>query len=198
MKKSLRLLLTLSLAFGFAAKGGTPLFGMEFDPSADEMPNKSESITPQAKIHLSVDNKDITDKELRRLIKHLPDLVYLNLEGCAKITTKGVIHIITHCPKIKILNLSNCSNVTNTALKSLERGLPELISLNMSNCYKIHAEEIGLRIALLALHHPKLKTLCLSGCIGLGNVDLLISTISKFCPNLEDLDLSRCNLGNDR
>ena len=115
-----------------------------------------------SKLNLHNGNK-ITNKGLRVLVEHMPNLTSMNLENVFQIDEKALAHLVkSPCGgKLKNLNLSGCLGISGTGF------------------------------AILGQHASLLKNLKLSGCRQVTPWALM--KIFQGCQNLEHLDISYCS-----
>lgn len=77
----------------------------------------------------------LRDQDLDEILKGLPKLESLCLDGCEKITDRGLMSL-RHCPELKELHLYHCSRLSGNALKFLQF-CPHLKKLSYStDCVK--------------------------------------------------------------
>ncbi|OCH95676.1 RNI-like protein [Obba rivulosa] len=119
------------------------------------------------------------------------NLTYINLQGCAALTTRSLHYLLSRSPEVQTLCLKGVSAVTNaTCDEVLSVHCPVIISLDLSRCSNLTGEGIkSLAYAALARKEPlRLKELRLTGLKRI--TDDMMVVLGKAAPNLEVLDLS--------
>ena len=141
---------------------------------------------------------DIHDQDLIDFVKVCPNLQFINLEGCSRITDEGIQFLGEHCQKLQYINLEECSNVTDKGLEFIAMNCRDLRFINLSKC-----EITEKSLQLLSENCHDLKSINLAWCDycysdgkGFGESkisDQLIISFGKHCPNLHSLDLTGFN-----
>lgn len=58
----------------------------------------------------------------RTLAQHCPNIEYLDLSECKKVTDVSIESLSRHCIKLLSLNVCSCSNITDNSLKFISDG----------------------------------------------------------------------------
>jgi hypothetical protein len=86
---------------------------------------------PQLEL-LNVTATKISDRGLRLVSEHLPNLTSFSLAGCVGITNESLSCIAKFCQSLKELNIGRCS-ITDQGVVSLAEGVPVLRTLDLDN-----------------------------------------------------------------
>eukprot|EP01126_Amoeba_proteus_P065275 TRINITY_DN9253_c0_g4_i2.p1 TRINITY_DN9253_c0_g4~~TRINITY_DN9253_c0_g4_i2.p1 ORF type:complete len:392 (+),score=57.12 TRINITY_DN9253_c0_g4_i2:347-1522(+) len=143
----------------------------------------------------------LTDKSIEKIASCCPRLRHLWLEEC-NITTEGLSHL-NICSNLKSLNLGYSKGLNDAVLVMLAEGCPKMKKIDLSYCNKITAACLGKVLRawpllkdlnlrgfsgeLHELRHPNLENLNLSWC---NMVDDAIIGVIADCSNLVGLDLA--------
>ena len=111
---------------------------------------------------ISFVNYAIDDAGLRIVGANLMHLEYIDLTGCRKVSDRGLCEIGHCCRKIKTLKLSGCYKICESGIWAV--------------CELVHCED--------------LRELTLCGCTSMSNQGVV--AITRRCPRLQKLHLSRC------
>lgn len=161
------------------------------------------NLNPQMR-ELCIADSNITDDELRALVRQCPNLVSLNVSNCRNLTPEGLkviagllhLHtlfasetsmnraaldyIATFCP-LQVLDISHCQNVFTELLDCIPRCI-HLQSLNISSQGMVHPERLRAAIGPCL----SLRTLILNEC---GFINLIIKAQNIFPRGLERLEI---------
>lgn len=80
---------------------------------------------------LVVKRTNITDYGLIKVLRHLPRLVHLDLEGCSFITSNSIQTLAQFCLNLRYLNVSLCLKVRANTIENLERRMSSLRKVEM-------------------------------------------------------------------
>jgi len=108
----------------------------------------------------------ITGKGLRGLADNCHKLHHLSLDGCYQVNDPSIVRLATSCTQLAYLSLGLCSTVKDTSLKALATHCPKLAHLNLFGCAYI--SERGVARLVEALGPRDLKYLCIRGMLGVG------------------------------
>ena len=128
-----------------------------------------------------------TDTGLTSLAEFLPQLKYLNIKGCEKLTSKSFQEIGNKLPNLKELYMENCKNVDDEGIKALAQNCHTIESLSIASCFDLTDESIFFIAACL----PGLKFLNMTR-INLS--DIALHRLAQFCTQLETLHISQLPL----
>ncbi len=121
------------------------------------------------------------------IIRHMPHLQSLSLEGSQSITAQGIQTVVESAKELRALNIAYCESINDAALEKLP-GLKHLQRLNLAQCSGITDVGVGYLAGCGGLTH-----LILSRC-RLTNISLeTIGTLTL----LEDLNLSGLSMITD-
>lgn len=160
--------------------------------------------------------RSVEDQSIKTLAVHCRNIEYLDLSDCKVVTDSSIQALSRHCSKLHSINLESCINITDSSLKALSDGCQvrlyhihkyftrfsklfsqthrllifqqNLIELNISWCHQI--TEKG--IEALARGCTKLKKISCKGCKEVN--DRAVIFLSKYCHNIEILNLHNCNV----
>ncbi|KAL1917721.1 uncharacterized protein VTP21DRAFT_3555 [Calcarisporiella thermophila] len=144
------------------------------------------------------------------LLRHLRDLLVLDVSGLNNINNYTLFTIAASCPRLERLNLAWCRGISSRGVEAVLRGCSRLRWLRLDGCITItdemmlenfcappelrfislastHVQDRG--IEALAKQCPKLVHLNLSGC---RITDHALRQLALHCPNLERLELAEC------
>lgn len=114
----------------------------------------------------------------------------LSVRSCPGFGSSSLALVGKLCPKLHNLDLSGLSGITDTCLipllESCETGLSKV---NLSGCSNLSDDIV---LALVRLHGRMLELVNLDGCNKITDASLV--ALSKSCPLLNDLDVSRCSI----
>ncbi|KAE9136878.1 hypothetical protein PF010_g1509 [Phytophthora fragariae] len=125
--------------------------------------------------HLDLSNcAAISDGTLHCVATSCSELSTLALSGCYRITTLGVCDVLTHCTKLVSLNVAECDQVTDRAFTDTRhhsRSLsPQRSPLTADAANQLHVLRLrGTRIS-----------------------DVTLKWLSRYSPQLRELDVSDC------
>jgi hypothetical protein len=108
----------------------------------------------------------ITGKGLRGLADNCHKLQHLSLDGCYQVNDPSIVRLATSCTQLTYLSLGLCSTVKDTSLKALATHCPRLAHLNLFGCAYI--SERGVARLVEALGPRDLNYLCIRGMLGVG------------------------------
>jgi len=108
----------------------------------------------------------ITGKGLRGLADNCHKLAHLSLDGCYQVNDPAIVRLATSCTQLTYLSLGLCSTVKDTCLKALATHCPRLAHLNLFGCAYI--SERGVARMVEALGPQNLTFLCIRGMLGVG------------------------------
>eukprot|EP00005_Dracoamoeba_jomungandri_P007975 CAMPEP_0174268018 /NCGR_PEP_ID=MMETSP0439-20130205/35846_1 /TAXON_ID=0 /ORGANISM="Stereomyxa ramosa, Strain Chinc5" /LENGTH=930 /DNA_ID=CAMNT_0015355923 /DNA_START=48 /DNA_END=2840 /DNA_ORIENTATION=+ len=154
----------------------------------------------------------LTDRALKAIAKHCPNLLELSVSCCEELTDNGMLDLSTGCPNMEKLDVSELPNLTSRSLESISRfhslktlslayskelgndtieliikGCRELTSLDLSYCNNILSMQDFFRLLVLL---PNLRALSLK-----GNSHLKNEVVAH--PALRVLDVSWSSAGNE-
>lgn len=174
---------------------------------------------------LSMRSYCLTDETLRLIVHGKPQgLVELNMQGCVSVTDLSLQYIAEGCVHLQVLNISRCF-ITDVGLKQIANHCPMLKSLNVAFCNRIteagllesipqlkniqkldiseypYDEDVQIVGDVPPIREPQLfeifknlKDLTVSG---RPITNAVLNSIAEQCPQLQFLDISRCNNIND-
>ena len=117
--------------------------------------------------YLAVDECErVTGRGLRALSERLTKLQHLSLDGCYQVNDPSIVRVVTASPDLAYLSLGLCSVVKDTALKALAAHCHELNHLNLFGCAYISERGVAKLVEALGPRH--LKYLCIRGMLGVG------------------------------
>jgi F-box and leucine-rich repeat protein 2/20 len=126
----------------------------------------------------------LTDASLSSIASLLgPSLRSIDLSGSRSYTHKGIEYLANKCLNLEEIDISNGAEFTDEAAVVIGR-MTKVERVRMGRCKKV----TDLGIGCVAVGCPKLKLLCLKGCIGLS--DLGVALIAVKCRQLKSLDVS--------
>ncbi len=133
-------------------------------------------------------NCHLTDAELSALREKFPNLEEINLGCCDGLKFNSLDELLDF-ENVKKLNLPVSEHLTDEKLPALLRKFPKLEELNLESCLLLKFDSLdGLRdlenlknVKKLNLHHLDHLT------------DAKLSALLEVFPNLEELDLRRCD-----
>ena len=117
----------------------------------------------------------------------LPDVSYLNVGGCPRITELQLKREFARLEKLKHLVFKRCTRISDTFLEASAPKLKNLKSLVLEDCENI--TEFGLRTFLKHVHG--LERLDLTWCENMR--DVCLQDIAVNCPELKSLVLRGCD-----
>ena len=118
------------------------------------------------------------------LAKGCPDLQFLNLSTCDKITNKAIEAVAVGCPALESLNVSKCSKLTKDSISLVARSCLKLRELHLHGCNRVD-DSVLLEVGL---HLPLLEALDVAGCPKISDEGL--EAVSHGCTNLTFLNIS--------
>ena len=73
----------------------------------------------------------ITDAGLSSVVRHLPRLSHLDVEGCASLTSQGIVNFPTFCQNLRFLNVSFCLKIKTFVVEDVRRKISSLHKVEM-------------------------------------------------------------------
>lgn len=150
----------------------------------------------------------ITDVSLLALGERCPSLRVLKLVGCDYVSDVGLNWLSIGCHALEHLDLEDCTKITDAGLRSVGTNCNSLQYINLTNAK--YVSDVG--IASIATGCRMVKSLTCNGLYLLADPRLLpskkkkgekmdddpwqavigVTALSKYCNNIEDLDLTGC------
>lgn len=131
--------------------------------------------------------KKITDKGPIAIAEGCHDLRKLHL-ACCRLITDGILRALSkNCHNLEDLCLQGCTNITDSGLAVLVDGCRKITTLDLNKCNNIG--DMGISSVSQACS-SSLSALKLLDCYKAG--DESISSLVKFCKNLETLVIGGC------
>lgn len=131
-------------------------------------------------------NHNLSDASVRLITKNCPELRYVALTDCEKITDSSM-KCFALCRNLVVLNMADCIRISDSGIKFLADGAcaSKLRELNFTNCYRVGSQSI----AALARRCKSIQYLTLCYCEQIEEEGLdLLGTFE----NLVSIDLSGC------
>lgn len=117
-------------------------------------------------------------------------LMFLNLQGCTKLSTLALQNLLICSPNLRSIGVRGLPAVTNSIMDVIAIHCPLLESLDLSQCSEVDGDGIY-RFSHLVMQHEKfapLKELRISGLKFVS--DIVLAMLGRAAPFLEVLDLS--------
>ena len=158
--------------------------------------------------HLNLDQLQISDADLERIVNMCPHLSSLKLSArqkltpqsfdiisklthlfsldlsCGAVTDEGLKEITKNLSYLRVLNLNNCKNITDEGLKDVIKNLVLLTSLNLSWCPISNEGLKNISKNLIHLTHLELA------CCHIQNMDEIAKLNGLIFLGLSDNDIS--------
>ncbi|KAL3738629.1 hypothetical protein ACJRO7_020067 [Eucalyptus globulus] len=133
-------------------------------------------------------NGELTDECLKKIGRMCPNLQYLDVSDCLKITGDGILGVLKSCPEICYLKISGLKNIRNICI---DFELPRLEVLQAEGL-KLNEEQLAAFISRCC----HLKNLNVMDCVHLSNEG--VKKVVKNCNTLREINLWNCNnVGDD-
>jgi len=120
------------------------------------------------------------DRTLEQLSVNCPNLKFLDLASCSKITDRGVTHLARNCPKLRKLVLNKCTRVSHRGIVEIARNCKKLRLLDLTGTR--YCEE---SLDMLLENCHKLQ------CISLFNTPMDVASVQNL------LEETRCSFDDD-
>ncbi len=117
-------------------------------------------------------------------------LKHLDISYCAQITDRGVRALAYHVPNLQGLQLNKCIQLTDLSLTELFSTTHKLTHLELEDVH--HMTNTSLQCLARSPAKDTLYHLCVSYCESVGDTGML--PILKNCPNLGSLDLDNTRI----
>lgn len=134
--------------------------------------------------------KELTDYSVEALVKHQPELQFVDISGCTELTSRSVQAIAHGLKSLSHLSLSRDWRVTEKGLANL-LSVPSLRSLDLSECLNISGLETVNGLTRCTTHRAELETLNLRSCTYMRDL-AVFSFTQLFGETLRELDLTSC------
>ncbi|KAJ1569345.1 hypothetical protein HK096_003405 [Nowakowskiella sp. JEL0078] len=173
----------------------------------------AESTLGKSLCYLNLGRTWVVDKVVVEIASRCPNLISVWLEENVSITDYSICQLAHYCPHIKTLKLRNCSNITDSSIAAVSVGCLKLeaLGISYSQCSNdslkylvensfalntVYLNDLFLEEAsVISLCVARGKSLLNIGLCGLDTVtDNCVYAISKFCPNLEQIDIGGCSV----
>jgi hypothetical protein len=113
---------------------------------------------------LSASSTELGDKSMHALAARFPNIGYLRLTNCRKISDNGLIPVVRSCSGLIYLFVAACS-ITNSFLESFTKNNSAIRFLDLA-----YSEDISLRgLSYVLTHCTQLVSLGLGACVRLTN-----------------------------
>lgn len=151
--------------------------------------NETDIVLNSQVRHLCIPyNGKLTDECLKKIGRMCPNLQYLDVSDCFKITGDGISGVLESCPEICYLKISGLKNIRNICI---DFELPRLEVLQAEGL-KLNDEQLVAFISRCC----HLKNLNLKDCVHLSNEG--VKEVVKNCNTLREINLWNCNnVGDD-
>ncbi|XP_078152740.1 uncharacterized protein LOC144547926 [Carex rostrata] len=132
---------------------------------------------------------NVTDVTAFAVAKSCPNLEILVLGGCCDITDQSLNAIVYSCGKnLRSLRLDGCEKLTDLSLKSVISNCENLVALDIGSCDKVTDEtfwtltenQFDSKLRVMKATH-------------VGFTESGVRIISKFCKDMEYVDLRSCS-----
>jgi len=137
--------------------------------------------------------QEITDKGIAALCKVQHSLRLLDLTDCQSITDGSLESICSECDNVRDLRLGKCRRITDLSVCKL-KCQHRLRQLDLSACYSVTSRGLSLGLCSTASPMTCLTSLNLGCCSSVS--DSFVVEMTCCVPNLTDLDVSSCSIGN--
>jgi F-box and leucine-rich repeat protein 2/20 len=130
----------------------------------------------------------VTDVTVFALAKSCPNLEILVIGGCYDVTDESLRALVVGCGEnIKSLRLDGCEKLTDLSLKTVISKCKNLVALDIGSCDKV--TDVTFKTLIKNEFDSKLKVLKANH---VGFTLMGIHIISKFCKEMEYIDLRSC------
>ncbi|TPX63420.1 hypothetical protein SpCBS45565_g06626 [Spizellomyces sp. 'palustris'] len=130
----------------------------------------------------------LTDADLEPLVRDLPHLLSLKVDGCILLTDAPIITLLHHCPFLTDLHFKG-TNITSTTLNAIVNApcANQLVHLSVKDCVGIHAD------TLLSPGFARLSRLESFDVSGLDVTHVHIEVLARALPRLRVLRIVGCD-----
>lgn len=138
--------------------------------------------------HLTINDGEMTDPSICKIIESCPYLLFLDLSSCSKITGFSVVQVTESCPGLQYFDLSECNSIIHIPPQANK--LDKLKCLKMSNRANIEDDEIVAMLIAMANICPNAEEVYFQDIEGIEGIsDPKIVEIAVRCPILQKLSL---------
>lgn len=132
----------------------------------------------------------VSSVSLHSLVHEEPIKLAMDLRASFNVTDVSIMEV-AHCARLARLNLTSCTNITDNAVKEVAyHHSSELQKIKLDLCEKITDEAVK-ELARCS----QLECLSLNGCTKIRGSS--VCDVSRCCPSLRVLGLSRCGIDDE-
>lgn len=170
---------------------------------------------------LSIEDENITDMSMVKILKGCPNLHSVELSLCKKITDASIVQLAIGFPNLQSLRLSGLLNVTDASIIMIGKRCPYLRKIDLSYYTSDDHSITDESLINIAVCCPCLQSVTLFSCnkitdksiikigekcrglqiLNLNNCKYVksvgISRIAEECPDLQELRLEFCNISDE-